>query len=72
MRFLELRGVKISHVAVYKWIKKYVTLMQSYVEKIKLPSLGNSWRTDELYIKFRGNMKYMYAIMDDETRYWIA
>jgi transposase-like protein len=72
MRFLELRGVKVSHVAVYKWIRKYVTLMQSYVEKIKLPSLGESWRTDELYVKFKGNMKYMYAIMDDETRYWIA
>jgi transposase-like protein len=72
MRFLELRGVHVSHVSVYKWIKKYVTLMQSYVEKIKLPTLGNAWRTDELYVKFRGNMKYMYAIMDDETRFWIA
>lgn len=72
MRFLELRGVHVSHVSVYKWIKKYVTLMQSYVEKIKLPALGNAWRTDELYVKFRGNMKYMYAIMDDETRFWIA
>jgi transposase-like protein len=72
MRFLELRGVHVSHVAVYRWIKKYVTLMQSYVEKIKLPTLGNAWRTDELYVKFRGDMKYMYAIMDDETRFWIA
>ncbi|MFY9966504.1 MAG: DDE-type integrase/transposase/recombinase [Nitrososphaeraceae archaeon] len=72
MRFLKLRGVNVSHVAVYKWIHKYVTLMQSYVEKIKLPMLGNAWRTDELYVKFRGNMKYMYAIMDDETRFWIA
>jgi putative transposase len=72
MRFLELRGVHVSHVAVYKWIRKYVTLMQRYVEKIKLPMLGNSWRTDELYVKFRGNMKYLYAIMDDQTRFWIA
>jgi transposase-like protein len=33
MRFLELRGIHVSHVAVYKWIRKYVTLMQSYVER---------------------------------------
>ncbi|MGA7367864.1 MAG: DDE-type integrase/transposase/recombinase [Nitrososphaeraceae archaeon] len=72
MRFLELCGVHVSHVAVYKWIEKYVTLMRSYAEKIKLPALGNAWRTDELYVKFRGDMKYMYAIMDDETRFWIA
>jgi transposase-like protein len=71
MRFLELRGVHVSHIAVYKWIKKYVTL-QSYVEKIKLLALGNAWRTDELHIKVHGNMKYMYALMDDQTRFWIA
>ena len=72
MRFLKLPGVDVSHVAVYKWIRNYVTLMQSYVEKIKLPSLGNAWRTDELYVKVKGDMKYMYALMDYETRFWIA
>ena len=72
MRFLKLRGVSVSHVAVYKWIRKYVTLMQSYVEKVRAPSLGNAWRTDELYVKIKGDMKYMYALMDDDTRFWIA
>ncbi len=70
-RFLELNGVKISHVAIYKWIKKYVTLMQNHVEKIK-PKVGDAWRTDELYLKIRGNTKYLYAILDDQTRYLIA
>ncbi|MGA7900830.1 MAG: DDE-type integrase/transposase/recombinase [Nitrososphaeraceae archaeon] len=46
--------------------------MQSYVEKIRLPSLGDAWRTDELYVKVKGDMKYMYALMDDDTRFWIA
>jgi putative transposase len=70
-RFLELHGVKISHVAVYKWIKKYVSLMQNYLDRIK-PQVGDAWRTDELYLKIRGNTKYLYAIMDDQTRYLIA
>jgi transposase-like protein len=70
-RFLELQGVKISHVAVYKWIKKYVSLMQNYLDRIK-PKVGDAWRTDELYLKIRGNTKYLYAIMDDQTRYLIA
>ncbi|MGH9982445.1 MAG: hypothetical protein ACRD8W_00630 [Nitrososphaeraceae archaeon] len=72
MRFLKVRGINVSHVTVYKWTRKYVMLMQNYVEKIKLPTLGNAGRTDELYVKIRGNMKYMYALMDDETRFWIA
>jgi transposase-like protein len=70
-KFLQLQGVKMSHVAVYKWIKKYVTLMQTYLEKIQ-PQVGDAWRTDELFVKIKGDMKYLYAIMDDETRFWIA
>ncbi len=45
--------------------------MQTYLDKLK-PQVGNAWRTDELYVKIRGNMKYLYALMDDETRFWIA
>jgi hypothetical protein len=37
-------------------------------DKIKDASpLDNAWRTDELYAKSR-DMKYMYAIVDDEIR----
>jgi hypothetical protein len=32
---LKLQGVKKNHVGVYKQNKKYVTLMQSYLEKIQ-------------------------------------
>jgi putative transposase len=70
-QFLKLQGVDMSHVAVYKWIKKYIGLMEGYVEKIK-PNIGQAWRTDEIYLKVKGNMKYLYALMDDETRFWIA
>jgi transposase-like protein len=45
--------------------------MQSYVEKIK-PNVSDTWRADELYVKVRGNMKYLFAMMDDQTRFWIA
>lgn len=69
--FLRLQSVNISHVAVYKWITKYVQLMGTYLEKLK-PQVGNAWRTDELYVKVSGNLKYLYALMDDETRFWIA
>ena len=45
--------------------------MQKYVDKIQ-PQVGNAWRTDEVYVKVRGNPKYLFAMMDDETRFWIA
>ena len=69
--FLRLQGVNVSHVAVYKWIGKYVGLMERYVDQIK-PHVSDIWRADELFVKVRGDMKYVFALMDDETRFWIA
>src|SRR5208282_3229235 len=68
-KFLRLQGVNVSHVAVLKWIRKYVGLMDKYVEKIT-PQVSDTWRADEVYIKFKGNRKYLFAMMDDETRFW--
>jgi transposase-like protein len=70
-KFLKLQGVKISHVAILKWIRKYVALMNQYLEKIK-PNVDDTWRADELYVKIKGDVKYLFALMDDETRFWIA
>lgn len=70
-KFLRLQGVKVSHVAVYKWVEKYVGLMESYLDGIK-PNVGDTWRADEVWLKVKGEMKYLFALMDDETRFWIA
>jgi putative transposase len=66
--FFRVQSVNICHVTVYKWVNKYTRLMETYLEKLK-SKVGNAWRTDELYVKIRGNMKYLYALMDDETRF---
>jgi transposase-like protein len=68
---LKLLGVEVSHQTVNKWIGKYITLMKNYVEKLN-PTVGDTWRADEVYVKVKGNMKYLFALMDDETRFWIA
>ena len=70
-KFLKLQGLKINHNTIYKWIKKYVGLMQTYLEKIT-PNVSDAWRADELYLKVKGNPKYLFALMDDQTRFWIA
>ena len=68
---VRLIGMDVSHQTVYSWIKKYITLMARYLEKIK-PNVSDAWRADELYVKVKGNPKYLYALMDDQTRFWIA
>jgi len=71
MKSLRLLGVEVSHQTVYNWIKKYIRLMERYLNKLK-PDVSGTWRADELWMKFKGDMKYVFAIMDDETRFWIA
>ena len=68
---LKLLGVDVVHATVYNWIKKYTNLMEKYLDDIT-PQVGDIWRADEVFIKIRGNRKYLFAMMDDETRFLIA
>jgi transposase-like protein len=68
---LRLIGAQVSHQTIYNWIQKYTALMDKYLDKIT-PQVSDTWRADELFLKVRGNMKYLYALMDDQTRFWIA
>ena len=47
--------------------KKYLLLII-----VPLPEVGDAWRADEIFIKVRGKLKYLFSMMDDETRFWIA
>ena len=64
-------GMQVSHQTVWNWIQKYIGLMEKYLNQIT-PQVSGTWRADELYMKFHGDMKYVFAMMDDETRFWIA
>ena len=70
-KFLRMQGVKVSHVTIYRWIGKYVGIMERYLKDFT-PNVSDTWRTDEMFVKFSGNMKYLFAMMDDETRFRIS
>jgi len=61
----------VSYQTVWNWIQKYMGLMEKYLDKIT-PQVSDTWRADEMYLKVKGNPKYLYALLDDETRFWIA
>ena len=68
---LKLLGTQVSYQTIHNWIRKYVSLMEKYLEQIT-PQVSETWRTDEVFLKVRGNKKWLYALMDDQTRFWIA
>jgi transposase-like protein len=70
-RSLRLLGVAVSHQTIHNWIAKYTELMKKYLDETT-PNVSDVWRADELWIKVKGDMKFLFALMDDETRFWIA
>ena len=70
-KYLKLQGVTVTHKTIYMWIVKYTKVMQKYLNKIT-PQVGDTWRADEVFVKIRGELKYVFALLDDETRFLIA
>ena len=70
-KFIRLQGINVNHTTVYRWIKKYTKMMDDYLSTITL-QVGEKWHTDEVWLKVKGDRKYLFAMMDNETRFWIA
>ena len=68
---LKLIGIDVTHQTIYNWIVKYTKLLKEHLNKIE-PNVGDAWRADEVFIKVRGELRYVFSVMDDETRFWIA
>ncbi len=46
---MSIRGAKIDHSTLQRWVIKFVPLIDQVVRKRKKP-VGSSWRMDETYI----------------------
>jgi len=60
-----------SHATILNWIKKYEGLISEYIKTLK-PELSGQWNADEMKVKFNGSWKWLWNVMDKETRYLLA
>ena len=58
-----IRGAKIDHATLQRWLIRFSPLIDQEVRKRKKP-VGNSWRMDETYIKVNGKWVYLYRAVD--------
>lgn len=61
-KFLKLQGINMSHISIFKWIRKYVSLMDNYLQTIT-PQVGEKWHADEVWLKINGDKKYLFAMI---------
>ncbi len=71
--FLDIKSFKISHVAIYKWIKGFGNIFKELSKKYvpKTLNFSDEWHADETVIKIAGKRFYIWTLIDSETRYVI-
>jgi putative transposase len=64
-------GVKVTHVAIIKWVKKYTELMKHYVDGLT-PNVSGVWHTDEMAVNVKGQFLWLWNLIDHDTRFLLA
>jgi len=64
-------GIKVSHGTVYNWIRKFVNLINEYINTLQIAT-SERWHADETLVKVSGRHLVLWALMDSETRFLIA
>ncbi|MCJ7633622.1 DDE-type integrase/transposase/recombinase [Candidatus Bathyarchaeota archaeon] len=67
----KILDVKVSQVAIWKWIVKYSSLASRFVEKFT-PQLLGVYHVDETAIKCKGVQKWFWEIIDEQTKFLVA
>ena len=69
----EQEDITVTYRTIYNWVAKYSKMTSDYLNEIIPRTNGRTMvRADEIWIKIRGEQKYLFASMDDDTRYWLA
>lgn len=69
----DLMGIKVAHMTIYRWVSEYSASISKYLNEI-IPRTANRAiiKADKVWLKISGKRKYLFASIDDDTRYWIA
>jgi putative transposase len=62
---MAIRGVKVDHATIQRWVFKFTPLVEQQFRKRKR-SVGKRWRMDETYVKVKGQWRYLYRAVDKE------
>jgi len=54
------RGVEVDHTTLYRWVQQYAPEIEKRLRWYYKPTLGESWKVDETYVKVKGKWKYLY------------
>lgn len=68
----EMMGTDVSFKTIYNWVSKYSKMTSVYLNGIVPRTKGLMFRADEVWIKVNSKQCYLFASMDDDSRFWLA
>ena len=68
---LQFYELKLDHSNILRRIQKYSIIINDYVKTLK-PELKNIWHHDEMKISAGGKWKWLWNIMDEDTKFLIT
>ncbi|ECD1915012.1 IS6 family transposase, partial [Salmonella enterica subsp. enterica serovar Bovismorbificans] len=57
------RGIIVDHSTLQRWVIRLVPLLDKTF-RLHKRAVGRRWRMDEIYIKIKGQWKYLYRAVD--------
>ncbi len=67
----QVYGVDKSAATIHRWVTKIARALKEIAEKFEI-KVGDKWLADETVVKINGEPKYLWSIMDSETRAYIV
>src|SRR2546422_5189561 len=67
----QFQGFKLSHLTVYRWVRRYSILMARYSRRVS-PKVSGIWHADETKVNVNGHLRNLWFLMDHKTRYILA
>jgi transposase-like protein len=69
--FSQVHALKLSHTTIYRWITHYSALAGQWLDS-QDAIVGEKWHIDETVINVDGANRYLWNVMDSDTRMLLA
>jgi transposase-like protein len=64
-------NLKVNNSTVLRWIQRYTELMDDYAKDL-VPQVSDKWHADETVENVNGKNRWLWNLMDSESRFLIA
>lgn len=69
--FGQVYGLKVGHMTVYRWVVHYSKLAAEWMDR-QGARTGERWHIDETVVSVNGQAKYVWNVLDGESRFLLA